>query len=171
MPFTPFHWGPNSVLGVALTKIFDLPTLLVACVIVDLEPLSVMAFGWHYPLHGFFHSFMGATLAGLGTAALMVPLQPYLRIFTTPLRLAQDSSWLKILWTSLFGVFSHVLLDAPLYRDIQPFYPLAKNPFYRLFEFETIYLFCAVCFGIALIAYVMKITLTREKSEEKTSGI
>ena len=59
MPLTPFHWGPSSWIGIIFFKIFDFPTLFVSSVIVDIEPLCVILFNLNYPLHGFFHSFLG----------------------------------------------------------------------------------------------------------------
>ncbi|GFP42291.1 hypothetical protein HKBW3C_01417 [Candidatus Hakubella thermalkaliphila] len=55
-------------------------------------------------------------------------------------KLEQDSSFKKILWTSFFGVYFHILLDSPLYRDIKPFYPIESSPPYGLFSLQQIYL-------------------------------
>ena len=66
MPFTPFHWGPGLLIGLSLFSIFDLPALLIASVITDIEPFSVLMLNLSYPLHGFFHSFLGGSIfAGL----------------------------------------------------------------------------------------------------------
>ena len=166
MPFTPFHWGPSSALGISLRQLFDLPTLLVACVIVDIEPFCVLTFGLPYPLHGFFHSFLGASLAGVAVALAMNSFKKPLRLLSAPFKLAQESSFLKILGTSLFGVYSHVLLDAPLYHDIRPFYPLEQNPFYQLFKPQIVYRFCALSFGVALLAYVIRLMMPKKATNQ-----
>jgi len=43
MPFSPCHWGPVAVMGLLLFRLFDFPTLLVSCVIADVEGFIVSA--------------------------------------------------------------------------------------------------------------------------------
>ena len=65
MPLTPFHLGPALFLGLIFFRFVNLPSFLAANVVVDLEPFFVLLFGLDYPLHGFFHSFLGGSLAAL----------------------------------------------------------------------------------------------------------
>jgi len=69
MLLTPFHWGPSSLIGILLFKIFDFPTLFISSVIIDIEPLCVILFNLNYPLHGFFHSFLGGSILAILTAS------------------------------------------------------------------------------------------------------
>jgi len=62
MPFTPYHLGPSSWIGLILFKILDFPTLLVASVVIDIEPFCVFVFNAPWPLHGFLHSFLGGSI-------------------------------------------------------------------------------------------------------------
>ena len=62
MPFTPFHWGPSSWLGLLLFRFINIGAFLAGSVIVDIEPLLVMLFNFDYPLHGFLHSYIGGTI-------------------------------------------------------------------------------------------------------------
>lgn len=133
MPFTPYHLGPGSLIGLGMFKIFDFPALLIASVIIDIEPFSVLLFNLDYPLHGFFHSFLGGSMVAGFIAAAVYFLKNYIKKLMIFFKLAQDSSFKKILWTSLFSVYFHILLDSPLYTDVKPFYPLMVNPFYGLF--------------------------------------
>ncbi|MCX8170580.1 MAG: hypothetical protein N3E47_01215 [Candidatus Bathyarchaeota archaeon] len=57
MPFTLFHLGPALGLGLPLRRRLHVPTLVLANVIVDLEPFFVLFLGLDYPLHGYFHIF------------------------------------------------------------------------------------------------------------------
>ncbi|MEM3672758.1 MAG: hypothetical protein QW468_00820 [Candidatus Bathyarchaeia archaeon] len=76
MPFTPFHFGPALLLGLALFTFFDLPALLIASVIPDVEPLYVVFFGVSgYPLHGFFHSYLSASILAFFVTAVVYPLR------------------------------------------------------------------------------------------------
>lgn len=159
MPFTPFHLGPSSWVGLLLFKIFDFPTLLVASIIVDIEPFCVLFFNLSYPLHGLFHSFLGSSILAILTAGVMYLLRHHIKKIMTVFKLGQDSSFKKILWASFFGVYSHILLDSFLYTDMKPLYPLQSNPFYGLFSSQQIYLFCSLSFLIGIWMYWKKKTL------------
>jgi hypothetical protein len=65
MPFTSYHLGPGLMVGLLFLNFIDFPTFLVASVIVDIEPFIVLFFNLDYPLHGFFHSFLGGTIVAL----------------------------------------------------------------------------------------------------------
>jgi membrane-bound metal-dependent hydrolase YbcI (DUF457 family) len=157
MPFTPFHLGPALVIGIICIYYLDFPTLLVASVILDIEPFLVLFLDLNYPLHGFFHSFLGGTVIILPLSYIMFKIRTFLNPITDYFKIEQSSSFLNILTASFIGIYLHILLDAPLYSDIQPLFPLNFNPF--LITSESVgtitYLFCAYCFLVALILYFM----------------
>src|SRR5574341_1123394 len=157
MPLTPFHLGPGSLIGLSLFRIFDLPAFLIGSVIIDIEPFGVLMFHLSYPLHGFFHSFLGGSIfAGLTSIAVYV-FRNNIRRSMSYLKLAQESPFKKILLSSLFGVYFHILLDSPLYSDIKPFYPLDVNPFYGMFHPGEIYFFTVVSFFAAMLVYLVRL--------------
>ncbi len=164
MPFTPYHWGPSSWIGLFLFRIFDFPTLLIASVIIDIEPFCVIVFNASWPLHGFFHSFLGGSILAVFTAVVMYLLRNQLKKITAVFKLAQNSSFKKILWTSFFGVYFHIILDAPLYTDIKPFYPLQTNPLYGIFSSQHIYLFCSLSFIIGILIYLIRLSIVKRKN-------
>jgi len=159
MPLTPFHLGPSSFLGLLLFKIFDFFTFLISSVIIDIEPFLVIILNLKYPLHGFFHTFLGGSILGVFTSIFIYLLKNRIKNLTRYLKIYQNSSFSKILGTSLFGVSFHIVLDSFLYEDIKPFYPLKINPLYKLFTTETIYLFCSISFLIGLLFYLIKLIL------------
>lgn len=158
MPFTPFHLGPASWIGLLLFRFLDFPALLVSSVIVDLEPFAVLVFNLDRPLHGFFHSFLGGSIAAILTAAAIYFLKGKINKLMVVFRLGQKSSFKKILAASFFGVYFHIVLDSFLYTDIRPFYPLHSNPLYGLVSSTDVYLFSGLSFvlGIALYAFLLK---------------
>ena len=161
MPFTLFHWGPSSWIGLMLFKIFDFPTLLIASVIVDIEPFCIIFFNLDYPLHGFFHSFLGGSVVAVLTAIILYYLKDWIKKIMAIFKLVQDSSFNKILWTSFFGVYFHLLLDAFLYKDMKPFYPLENNPFLGLFSSQQIYLFCSLSFLVGILFYLIRLVIIK----------
>ncbi len=135
MPFTPFHIGPALILGLVLP--LELPVLLISSVILDIEPFYSMFISPLGYLHGFFHSYLGASIVGVALAGLAMRIR----------RLSFERS----LTASLTGVYSHVFLDSFLYSDIMPFYPFKVNPFFRAVNPTYVYLFCAFAFLPAII--------------------
>jgi len=134
MPFTPYHWGPSLWIGLLFFRIFDFPTLLIASVIVDIEPFCVFFCNAPWPLHGFLHTFLGGSIAAIFTAMICYFLKKPIKKVMSVFKLAQNSSFKKIIWTSFFGVYFHILLDAFLYEEMNPFYPIKGNPFLGLFS-------------------------------------
>jgi len=78
MPFTPYYLGPCLVIWLPLKKVMHMPTFVLATVVLDVEPLSVLLLGLNYPLHGFIHTFFTAFLVGAGLGCLMLTVEPFL---------------------------------------------------------------------------------------------
>ncbi|XOA43065.1 MAG: metal-dependent hydrolase [Candidatus Nealsonbacteria bacterium] len=165
MPLTPFHWGPSSWIGLLLFKILDFPTLLIASVIVDIEPFCVLFLNLNYPLHGFFHSFLGGSILAVLAAIILYLLKGKIKKIMAIFKIPQDSSFKKILWTSFFGVYFHLLLDSFLYKEMNPFYPLENNPFFGLFSLQQIYLFCALSFLVGILFYSIKLGIFKREKD------
>jgi membrane-bound metal-dependent hydrolase YbcI (DUF457 family) len=167
MPFTPFHFGPALLLGLALFTVFDLPALLIASVIPDIEPFCKLYFGvWGYPLHGFFHSYLGASILAFLVTALVYPLRELFGKVLAFFRIPQETSFKKILLTSFVGVYSHVFLDSFLYGEMAPFYPLQGNPFINIlvpYQYAVIYGFCSLSFVLGIIAYLVRLCFAFRK--------
>lgn len=176
MPFTPYHFGPGLFIGLLFLSFLDFPTFLIASAIVDVEPLLVIVFNLDYPLHGFFHSFLGGTIAALILAGFMMLIRKYFTPIMSVFKLEQDVSYKKILAASLLAVYIHILLDSPIYTDIKPFFPLDFNPFYRSTGLPgfTEMMICVWCYfgaflvyGVRLIIYFKKQKKSLEFKKEK----
>lgn len=145
MPFTPFHLGPALLLGLLFA--LNLPVLLVASVILDIEPFYSMFINDLGYLHGPFHTYLAATFIGIGLALASGK-------FGIPFK--------KAIYASLMGVYSHIFLDSFLYQDIKPFYPFQANPFYMVISSIDIYSFSALAF---LPAFIIIIYKTRSRAQ------
>jgi hypothetical protein len=150
MPFTPFHFGPAIGFGLPLRKFLHVPTFLVANVIVDVEPLLVLVLGLNYPLHGYFHTFIFASLTGLALGLLMFSIDRFLYPVYKSLKLVSEvnQNIKTFMGTGILGAIFHVLLDSPLYRDIKPLYSFAQNPFYNPNISSDVYSFFLCVDGI-----------------------
>ncbi|MDH5462643.1 MAG: hypothetical protein OEZ29_03905 [Candidatus Bathyarchaeota archaeon] len=170
MPLTPFHLGPGLLIGLLLFSYIDFPTFLVASVIVDVEPIVVLAFGLDYPLHGFFHSFLGGTLVAFLLAVVMSKIRESLSPLLSFFKLEHKSSFKTILIASFSGIYVHILLDSRMHRDIQPFYPLDVNPLLSSSALPglQVYMLCFWCFIGAAVIYVIRLFLIWRREPKKS---
>jgi len=149
MPFTPFHFGPAACIALPAGKRIDLPVFLLANVAIDLEPFLVMLFFTGAEVHGIFHSFTMGSLIGVLWAIAAYGLRGVFAACMRFFGLAYQTSFLKILMSSILGIWFHVILDAPLYTDVHPFYPLKMNPFFGLVSTPVMYMICVGGFIVA----------------------
>ena len=141
MPITPLHLGAVLPLKPLLRGRLSISVFLLVQMGIDIEPMwRVLTRG--YPLHDHLHTFAGALLVSvvviipgkLGTTWVITKLRRAQATRSLPFRrLTQNLR--PVTWTGatiggLFGGVSHVLLDAMIYRDVQPLAPFsAINPF------------------------------------------
>ena len=86
----------------------------------------------------------------------------------TLLRLPYEPTYAKMAVSGVLGAWLHVLFDAPLYRDIKPFYPLQANPLLGLLSSRTVYLVCSASFLPALALYLyVAFAAPREEGKKK----
>jgi membrane-bound metal-dependent hydrolase YbcI (DUF457 family) len=161
MPYTPFHWGPSSWVGLLFFGYLNFLALLIASVIPDIEPFCVIIFGLNVPLHGWSHSFFGGTIIALVLSGFFYRYLKFINRIMAWTQLDQRSSCKKVLASCLVGVYSHVLLDSFLYTDIKPLLPLSTNPFYGLVSSSAMYLFCSASFLVGGFLYLLKLRSMR----------
>ena len=163
MPFTPLHWGPVLLIGFLLFPRLDLAALVVSSVVIDVEPFAVLFFGLRYPLHGFLHTYLGATVVGVVVAAGLWFFRRRVAGVVSLFGITQESSLGRFLATSLFAVYTHVLLDSFLYSEMDPLYPLMGNPFVYVVALDIVYALCLVSFVPALALYGFRVYQQRTR--------
>ena len=156
MPFTPYHLGPGLLLGVVLFPFVDISTMMIASVILDLEPLAVILLGFPSPLHGFFHSYLGATLVAIVLSFVIWPMRKTLNSIVSLFGLKQESSLRHILPASFIGVYSHVFLDSFIYSEMNPFFPLIGNPFIGILMVSDVYNCCIYLGLLGLGVFILR---------------
>jgi membrane-bound metal-dependent hydrolase YbcI (DUF457 family) len=167
MPFTPYHFGPSACIALPLRKYIDIPVFILANVVVDFEPLAVMVFGLNYPLHGYLHTFLGGAAVGFFWALIAYSGKNFLQRLMKLFRISYQSSFCKMLFSALLGVWFHILLDSPLYADIHPFWPFRTNPAYGLLNHQTVYLLCKISFLPAVVFYIAAVASYVRKNNNK----
>ena len=156
MPFTPYHLGPALAVGLPLRRYLHAPTFILGNIVLDLEGFAVIFLGLSYPLHGYLHTVLFAVVVGmlLGMAmyTLEKPMKPLYR--KIQLETAKPLKLQSFLLAGILGALLHVLFDAFLYSEMQPFFPLTLNP---LLDFNipmsSVYSFCFWLGIIGLLFY------------------
>lgn len=164
MPFTPFHFGPGLLLKGLGCRWFSMTTFVATQVIIDCETLYYIK-RHEWPLHRSLHTFVGATVAGCATAAVVLGLRSCLRRFSRggydlsgfdrPM-FRSELSTVGILTGGLIGGLTHPLLDGLMHRDIRPFLPWTEvNPLQGAVELVTLHLGCLLAglIGLLLVAH------------------
>jgi len=159
LPFTPYHLGPALLIGLPMRKFIHLPTFLLSNVIVDLEPFLVLLLNLNYPLHGYLHTFLLASILGVIIGLIMEVGEMHLSDFYLSLCLIKETTKIRrpFIIAGALGAFTHVLLDAPLYDDIAPFFPFSVNLLYAPQLTSLIYSFCVLSglFGVGLYLFTL----------------
>jgi membrane-bound metal-dependent hydrolase YbcI (DUF457 family) len=171
MPFTLFHFGVGLGLGLPVRRRLHAPTFILANVIVDVEPLLVFSLELRHPLHGYLHTFLLALPMGLAFGYIMHFLERFLnslyKMFL--LEVDDDLSLRSFVIAGVSGTELHVLLDAPLYDDMKPLYPIATNPFYNPSIMLEVYSLCfwMGVFGAVYYLALLSLSIHRKQSKRK----
>jgi membrane-bound metal-dependent hydrolase YbcI (DUF457 family) len=143
MPFTPFHMGPGLLVKAVLQGSFSLMVFGWTQIVMDVQPLIVMITGSGH-LHGFTHTFVGASLIAVFSGVT----GKYLSEFGLKILRIGASDGVTIIWTvalssAFIGSYSHVILDGIMHTDVEPFYPFTLfNVFHGLISVQTLHKLC-----------------------------
>ncbi len=164
MPFTPLHIGPGILLKALLQGSFSLMVFGWAQIVMDMQPLYVLVTNTRrIELHGFSHTYLGATLLAVLSALSGKYLSEFgLRL----LGLSTIKQPIKIVWRIAFfsaflGTYSHVVLDSIMHGDIQPYYPFASgNHLLDIIDVELLHEFC-IYSGVVggIIYYIVQLVV------------
>lgn len=160
MPFTPFHFG-SSLFIISIVTFLDPLALFIGSIAPDIEGITALFILPHsnLPLHGPFHSFPGAIILGLVSGFFSFFFWKIIRINSFTYQSIQIQFTLSNgLISGLIGSFSHILLDAPLYPEMNLFYPIHGNFLYQTLPFSGPYLFCVIAGFTGLIILFYKIS-------------
>lgn len=127
MPFTPFHMGPGVLLKGLLQGSFSLMVFGWAQIVMDLQPLFVLITG-EGQLHGFSHTYVGATLLAVFaalTGKYLSQIGLWLLRITPSMHV--DIAWWVVFSSAFIGTYSHVLLDSVMHSDMRPLSPFSTS--------------------------------------------
>ena len=175
MPFTPLHMGPGLAFKAVGGRHFSVLVFGIAQVIIDIEPLIGMVTGAEV-LHGWTHSYFGATFLGLLSMLLAPPLcRPILARWNSELghhRLGwlgspPEIGLLPVATGAFVGTYSHVVLDSIMHVDMKPFFPWsAANDLHGFISISVLHSVCVVAGFIGVAAWLVTGLRRRRQTRE-----
>jgi len=161
MPFTPFHFGLclPIVLGDVKYKRIDVMASLLGSIIVDIEPILIIILNLNLPLHGPFHSFLGASILGIIGGIVVHYTRSIWNAILKPLKWEQTTSLKnRVFWCVLMANI-HVIFDAMMYSEMKPLPFILSNPFYGFLTMNIIYMICLIGMIIGSVEYIISIKI------------
>lgn len=152
MPFTPFHFGPGALLHAAAPRQVSFLAFCTANVAIDVESLYNLV-NHRHPVHAFFHSYLGATLAALALIGLFLAL----RRCAARIRLPNPLDWQglslrPVAIGAALGAWSHVALDSLMHVDIAPLAPWSgRNHLLGIVLLDMLHAACAAAGVLGLL--------------------
>jgi membrane-bound metal-dependent hydrolase YbcI (DUF457 family) len=68
-------------------------------------------------------------------------------------RLPYQPTVAKMMASGLLGAWLHVLIDAVLYREMNPFWPVRGNPLHGIVPYSAVYATCEILLIAAAVVY------------------
>ena len=167
MPFTPFHFGPASLVKAVVPGYFSISAFMLVQVVIDIESLYNMIHD-RYPVHSYLHSYVGSTIVALlvmVSCALFVSLvlanwnKYHGRSPDSRLNVGSTITWKSAAFGAFIGAYSHVALDSIMHSDIHPYWPFSDlNHLYLVVSVPVLHLVCFV-FGAVGFTWLLHLLL------------
>ena len=157
MPVTPFHFGPGAALHAVAPGQVSFLAFCAANVFIDCESLYILVQG-RYPVHAFFHTYVGATLVALAVLLLFMAARHLASRMTLPDLLGWKSLSVRAVTVgALLGAWSHVLLDSIMHADIRPLAPFSDgNSFLHFVSVDMLHGTCLVLGVLGMLVVLLR---------------
>ena len=153
--------GPALAIKAGLGDRFSLVGFGLSQIVIDIEPLLAFVLGWTV-LHGWTHTYVGATLIAAAVTALgRRPAEWILRRWNQELRYHKLDRFqppdrltiAEVASGAFIGTYSHVAIDSLMHPDMRPFAPFsAANPSLDLASYDEASLTCGILLVVGLAA-------------------
>lgn len=172
MPFTPFHLGPGAAIKAVIPRHFSLFAFALTQVLIDLESLYNLVYR-KWPVHAFFHTYVGATLVALAAVVLSwFSFNSWLWRLNALLKLdeksriifGQDIGWRPLALGAFIGAYSHVFLDSIMHADIEPLSPFSDlNVLHHVISMRTLHGLCVLAAAVGFVCWLYRVLVSRSR--------
>ena len=119
--------GPGILVKALLQGSFSLMVFGWSQIVMDLQPLVAIITG-EGKLHGFTHTYVGATLIAIFSAVTGKYLSQWvLVVLSNGAKRGINIRWWVVFLSAFIGAYSHVVLDSIMHTDIEPFSPFTQS--------------------------------------------
>ena len=166
MPYTPYHFGPSSLIGFPLRKWVDIPVFVLVNLAIDLEILIVEILRPGHFVPRYAHTLLLGTALGMIWGAMAYPLKGIFKWIMNKIQIPYKTNLSKMIFSGIFGAWIHVLIDGLYRSDVRLFWPIKlTNPLARFSKGE-VELFCVLCFLAAFVVYIWILSKKPKKMRE-----
>jgi hypothetical protein len=150
VPVTPFHFGPGAALHAIAPKHLSFIAFCIANVLIDLESLHNLR-NDNYPVHAFFHTYIGASVVVVATLLLFVAARKLGHVLPNAFGWQQLTAS-QVLVGAAAGAYSHVVLDSIMHGDMAPLAPFSQhNALLAIVSLEALHWLCAISGLLAVL--------------------
>ena len=146
--------GPGILFKSVLQGSFSLMVFGWAQIVMDIQPLMVLITGEGH-LHGFSHTYIGATLLSI-VAALTGKYLSQFGLWFLNIRnsISIPIRWWVVFISAFIGCYSHVFIDSIMHSDLHPFNPISlHNPFLGWVSIITLHKLCLYSGVVGALIY------------------
>ena len=168
MPITPFHIIAGFAVKSIFNKHFSWSIFALTNIVIDIEVIYYIITTGE-PLHRFFHTLVGSTIAAIFCTIVGIPICERLLKFWNK-NLQNEKSLEKLKWLSaqtdisifssftgaFVGAYSHILLDSLMHSDVKPFEPFFSKNFIGIISIDALHFSLAGLFVFGLVVYIIK---------------
>ena len=163
--------GPGMVVKAATPRHFSIIVFGLTQIAIDIEVLRYLMRG-DYPLHRFWHTYLGATIVAITVGIIGKPISQWLKhswnfltckISIMDLSVDAPTSWAVSFSSAFIGAYSHILLDSLYHTDIMPLLPfLHINHLRGYVRPYTVDLLCIAAGIIGLIWFCARQAISKQ---------
>ena len=153
MPITPVHLGPALAVKAVAPRYFSFLVFAFTQAAIDSE-VAPYVFAGKWPVHGFLHTYLGASLVAAITVVLGRPLlERAIRLWNrlvprngkSVFRIEPRIPLVAASSGALIGGYSHVFLDSFVHSDVRPFAPWSEsNALLQVMSADRLVLTCVL---------------------------
>jgi membrane-bound metal-dependent hydrolase YbcI (DUF457 family) len=112
-------------------------------ILIDIQPLVVLL-TQKGELHGFSHTYLGATLIAI-VSALTGKYFGEIGLRIIDMSIYNPINWRVAIVSAFIGTYSHVFIDSIMHSDIEPFAPFTtSSQFLGMVSIPTLHILCVV---------------------------
>jgi membrane-bound metal-dependent hydrolase YbcI (DUF457 family) len=147
--------GPGILVKSVLQGSFSLMVFGWTQIVMDIQPLVAIVSG-SGTLHGFTHTYAGATLIACFSALTGKYLSQWALVSVLNIAPVVVIRWWVALLSAFVGSFSHVLIDSLMHADMKPFAPFASsNALLGMISVEAVHKFCVYSGAVGALIYFL----------------